>query len=319
MKKHTKVIIAAAAVIGAAVAVSKYFCDFALKKGGGLKLRAGFTKNSEIDDVQEQRLDLLKERTEKYRAWFTDNAEDVYLLTNGGVKVHALLAKAEGNSRKYAVVCHGYKDSAAGMGFAAYNFVKMGYNVLAPDGRASGKTEGGYIGMGWLERCDVKGYINFILARDPHAEIVLYGISMGASEVMMAAGEKLPDNVKAIVEDCGYTSVWDEFAVQFRNIFHLPAFPLLYLISAYAKIFVGYGFKEASAVEALKRSKIPVLMIHGTEDDFVPFSMLDRLYNAAAGEKEKLEINGAKHMQSDLLETERYWKTVEAFTGKYTL
>ena len=82
---------------------------------------------------------------------------------------------------------------------------------------------------------------------------------------------------------------------------------------------MGYGFKEASAEEALKRSRIPILMIHGTEDDFVPFSMLDRLYNAASGEKEKLEIKGAKHMQSDLLETERYWKTVQEFTGKYTL
>ncbi len=133
----------------------------------------------------------------------------------------------------------------------------------------------------------------------------------------MAAGETLPDNVKVIVEDCGYTSVWDEFAVQLKNIFRLPAVPLLNIVSVYSKLVHGFGFKEASAANALKKCKLPILFIHGTDDSFVPFSMMDKLYNAAAGEKEKLVVEGAKHIQSDVAAPEIYWSTIENFVKKY--
>ncbi len=319
MKKHVKVILAVTAFIGAAAAVSKALCDFAMGTGkGAFTVKGGFRAGkgglSEEDSSAVRRLD---ERREKYRKWFLDNSEDIYLLTNSNVKVHALFAKAEGLSHRYAIVCHGYKDDGSDMGWQAYNFVKMGYNVLAPDGRASGKTAGNHIGMGYHESKDLRGYINFILARDSHAEIVLYGVSMGAAEVMLAAGEKLPDNVKAVIEDCGYTSVWDEFKYNFKQIFKIPAFPLLYMASAYSKVFLGFGFKDADAEKALRHCKLPILMIHGSEDDFVPFFMLDRLFSAAAGEKEKLVIPGAKHIQSDLLSPELYWGTVGKFLKKY--
>lgn len=320
MKKGTKALIASAAVLAAAsAAVSAYFCDYALSKNGGMKLRSGVKKGDHIDAIHKENMELLEARNKKYKEWFTGVADSVHLLTNSGVKVHALTAAPDTYSRKYAILCHGYKDTAASMGYAAYRFTSMGYNVIAPDGRAAGRTEGRYIGMGYLESMDVKGFVNFILAKDPQAEIVLYGISMGAAEVMMAAGRHLPDNVKAIIEDSGYTSVWDEFALQLKNIFKLPTFPILYMVSEYSKIRVGYSFKEASAVNALKNSTIPILFIHGTADKLVPFTMVEQLYDAAAGEKEKLIVDDSEHMQSDLLNPEQYWDRIRKFLQKYVI
>ena len=94
---------------------------------------------------------------------------------------------------------------------AARHFSELGYTVVTPDNRAHGESDGSYIGMGWLDRLDLLLWIDQIISEDPLAEIVLYGVSMGGAAVMMTAGEALPSAVKAIIEDCGYTSVYDMF------------------------------------------------------------------------------------------------------------
>ena len=134
---------------------------------------------------------------------------------------------------------------------------------------------------------------------------------------MMVSGEELPDNVKLVIEDCGYSSVWDEFSFQMGSLFHLPDFPLLNAAELVCKIRAGYGFREASAVEQVKKCKLPTLFIHGDEDNFVPFAMLDKVYDAATCEKEKLVVQGASHGMACSTDTELYWKTVDAFTDKY--
>ena len=135
---------------------------------------------------------------------------------------------------------------------------------------------------------------------------------------MMAAGEVLPDNVKCIVEDCGYSSVWDEFRLQLKNVFRLPAFPLLNAASLVCQIKAGYDFKEASSVKQLQNAVVPMLFIHGDADTFVPFSMLDVVYEAcASGEKEKLVVHDAAHGAAADTDPQLYWDTVTAFVGKY--
>ena len=172
--------------------------------------------------------------------------------------------------------------------------------------------------MGWLERPDVLDWIGGIVEQDPDAEIVLHGVSMGGATVMMAAGEDLPENVKCIVEDCGYSSVWDEFRLQLKNVFGLPAFPLLNAASLVCQVRAGYGFREASSVRQLQKASVPMLFIHGDADTFVPFEMLDVVYEAcASAEKEKLVVHGAPHGDAADTDPELYWSTVAAFVGKY--
>lgn len=92
-----------------------------------------------------------------------------------------------------------------------------------PAARGHELSEGRYIGMGWLDRRDLMRWISLIVQTDPHARIVLHGVSMGATEVMMTVGEPdLPGNVCVAIEDCGFASVWDQFADNAVSMYHLP-------------------------------------------------------------------------------------------------
>ena len=261
-----------------------------------------------------------REAWHKYSAeaydWFASEGQSAALQRPDGSVLRASRFPQEGH--KYAILFHGYTGAAWQMASYGKVYYDMGWSILTPDALAHGSSDGDYIGMGWLERPDVIGWIDSIISEDPEAEIVLHGVSMGGATVMMAAGEELPDNVKCIVEDCGYSSVWDEFRLQLKNVFHLPAFPLLNAASLACRIRAGYGFKEASAVKQLQKAAVPILFIHGDADAFVPFSMLDVVYEACtSAEKEKLVIHDAAHGAAADTDPALYWDTVTAFVGKY--
>ncbi len=251
-------------------------------------------------------------------AWFDGASEDRWLTSHDGLKLHALYLPKEG-SHKYAVICHGYGSAPQFGGYYAAKFYEMDFNILAPAARAHERSEGAYVSMGWLERRDIVAWVDTLVEQDPQAEIVLFGVSMGGATVMMTAGEAdLSPRVKCVVEDCGYSSVWDEFAGQLREMFGLPTFPVLNAASMVTQIRAGWGFKEASAVEQLKKTALPMLFIHGEEDTFVPYAMLDVVYEACAGpEKEKLSIPGAGHGEASWEDPERYWAAVERFIERY--
>ena len=251
-------------------------------------------------------------------AWFAENSQDRWLESADGLKLHALYLPKEG-SHKYAVICHGYGSIPQYGGQFAAKFYELGYNVLAPAARAHERSGGTCTGMGWPERRDIVAWVNTLVEQDPEAEIVLFGVSMGGATVMMTAGEEdLSACVKCVIEDCGYSSVWDEFAGQLEVMFGLPTFPVLDAASLVARLRAGYGFKEASAVEQLKKTDLPVLFIHGEDDDFVPYAMLDKVYEACASpDKERLSVPGAAHGMASWADPEGYWATVEAFLGKH--
>lgn len=251
--------------------------------------------------------------TPEMKKWYSENGEDVYIMSDS-LRLHGKLFKNSGT--KYALVCHGYTSKAKHMAGFVNKFHSLGYNVLAVDARAHGDSEGTKIGMGWVERFDVIEWIKYIISLEPDAQIILHGVSMGASTVLMASGEELPKNVKAIIADCGYTSEWDEFR-QEADVLHIPWFPVLNASSAISKVRDGYDFKQASAVEQVKKSHIPTLFIHGSKDELVPYGMLNELYSAANCEKEILTIQGAGHALSSSVAPELYWNTVETFLKKH--
>ena len=196
-------------------------------------------------------------------------------------------------------------------------YYDMGYNILIPDLRGHGKSEGDYIGMGWFDRLDILKWINLILSYNKDSKIILHGVSMGAATVAMTSGEALPRNVKAIISDCGYTSVLDQFSHQLKSMYSLPNFPVMNVSSLVTKFKAGYTLKEASTLKQVSKSNTPILYIHGDEDDFVPYKMMDELYNATSSPKEKLTIIGASHARSSKVNPDLYWSTVENFINKY--
>ncbi len=249
--------------------------------------------------------------------WLDRTAEDVY-IENDGLRLHAYLGQQKKqNGARWVLAVHGYKASPADMAPFAQRYYQRGWNILVPDQRAHGLSEGRWIGMGALEKDDMLCWIRFILERDPDARIVLHGVSMGAATVMMVAGEQLPPNVRCIIEDCGYTSVSAQFSYQLNQLFHLPSFPLIPLASAITKKRAGWSFSEADMLAALKRTQIPVLCIHGSEDSFVPFSMLDEIYEAIPTDKVRLIVRGAEHARSRDVNPTEYWTAVDLFVNAY--
>jgi fermentation-respiration switch protein FrsA (DUF1100 family) len=234
----------------------------------------------------------VKEK-EARETWFNSHYEEKTIQSVDQLKLNAYSIKNQKESNKWAIIFHGYSSDGLQMTKYAKHFYDMGYNVLIPDARGHGKSEGDYIGMGWHDRLDVVSWIDNTVQLNNDAEIVLFGVSMGGATVMMASGEELPTNVKAIIEDCGYSSVWGEFSYQLKAIFHLPAFPIMYFASAVTKLKADYTLGEADTVKQVAKSQTPMLFIHGSNDTFVPSSMLNEVYEAANVPKEKLLVEGA--------------------------
>lgn len=275
-----------------------------------LALNANYSKDIIYAEYNDENLnDAQKWLEEK------SNYSDKYIESYDKLQLHSYVVTQ--NSNKWAIVVHGYGGSGKLMSDKSKYFYDMGYNVLIPDLRGHGKSEGDYIGMGWKDRLDIISWINFIIKENPNAEIVLHGTSMGAATVLMTSGENLPSNVKAIVADCAYTSAWDEFSYQLETYLKVPSYYILNVTNMVTKLKAGYSLKEASALESVKKATVPILFIHGDKDKFVPYSMMDKLYDATNSPKEKLTIEGGEHANSDLVSPFLYWLTVEDFLNQY--
>lgn len=253
--------------------VGNYFYNLALNPDTPKDIVFGTPEEAEATSGQVLDSDIQWLLTES-------NYTDETLTSFDNLNLHAYKVLNQNDSNKWVITVHGYTSEGINMSSYAKNYYDIGYNVLIPDLRSHGLSEGDYIGMGWDDRLDIIDWINTILEYNPNAEIVLHGVSMGAATVSMVSGEDLPSNVKAIVADCGYTSVWDEFAYQLDDLFSLPEFPILNVSSLVAKVRAGYFLGEASTLKQVAKSKTPILFIHGDEDDFVPYYMMEELYNA---------------------------------------
>lgn len=269
-----------------------------------------------------------------------DAIGDMYIENEEGVRLHALLIAAPRPTNKTAVVVHGYTDNAIRMLMIAYLYNhRMGFNVLLPDLYGHGLSEGNEVQMGWKDRLDLLlwteeaehlfGRHNEVVevdgksvARSTGTQMVVHGISMGAATTMMLAGEVQhglwqQPFIKCFVEDCGYTSVWDEFASELHNQFSLPVFPLMHTTSLLCRQTYGWDFAEASAVEAVKRCTLPMLFIHGDADTFVPTWMVYDLYDAKPEPKELWVVPDATHAKAYLQDTEAYTARVKSFVEQY--
>ncbi len=224
------------------------------------------------------------------------------------------------NSKKTVVVLHGYMNNKDTMGPYAAMFHSLGYNVLMPDARAHGNSQGKYIGYGWVEKSDVKKWINRLTKQNPKNKIVIFGVSMGGATAMMTSGEKLPHQVKAVVEDCGYSNVKNEIEHEAQDLYHMPTFPrfpLVEILSGINKTKVGYFLKDGSSVKQLKKNKLPILFIHGQKDTFVPTKMVYENYHAANSPKQLWVVKGAAHAKSLQTHPKQYKDHVQKFLQKY--
>ena len=242
-----------------------------------------------------------------------DALRDTFVTMPSGERHHALYIR--NGSRKTALVIHGWRDCSIKFLFLAQMYDReLGYNVVVPDLHAHGLSEGDMIQMGWKDRKDVSHWLS-IFKTDT---MVVHGVSMGGATTMMMSTEPLPDGVRDIrfVDDCGYTSVWDEFSGELRNQFGLPEFPLMYSTSLLCKLRYGWSFGEASAINEVSRLIHPMLFIHGGNDTFVPTEMGHRLYKAKKSKKALWIAKGSEHAKSYLNHRKEYIRRVRDFLNR---
>ena len=234
---------------------------------------------------------------EKHHGYFIRQATDSTMLATDSTTMN----------HPVAIVVHGWRDTAIKFMMIARIYELAGYNVLMPELHAHGLSEGEAVQMGWKDRKDVLHWMSVASELFGTNDFVIHGVSMGAATTMCVSGEKMPECVKNIrfIEDCGYTSVWDEFSYELKEEFGLSDFPLMYATSLLCKIKYGWSFGEASP--------IPMLFIHGDNDTFVPSEMVHPLYEAKQGEKEIWITKGTEHARSYADYREEYVKRIRAF------
>ena len=196
-------------------------------------------------------------------------------------------------------------------------FHNDGYNVLAPDNRGFGDSTGKYIGYGWLDRVDVANWMKQVNQYDPHGELGIFGISMGASTVMYTL-PLVPSNTKFAIADCGYSSINAELSHELHDVFHLPAFPILPIANWYSRFLAGYKFTDGNTTDTLKHNQIPLFIIHGSDDKFVPTKFAYQNYKNDKGkDKEIWIVRGAEHAQSKQIQPAEYQQKTADFASKW--
>ncbi|KRK77083.1 alpha beta fold family hydrolase [Companilactobacillus alimentarius DSM 20249] len=229
----------------------------------------------------------------KLIGWFTDN-----------------------KSETTVILVHGFGVDHNSLNVHAQLFDSLGYNVLQIDDQAAGKSEGKYLGFGYIESLDLLDWIQRVLSERPNDKIILYGASMGAATVMLVTQYHLPKNVKLIIEDSGYTSAYDILSYHCQKRYHIKGKYLIKGISLVSKLRAGFSYAKTDCTKALAKNKLPILFMHGHNDFTVPFTMREKLLTCGKFPRMSYESQGV-HIRSYYMDSKKYQDTVEKFLKMY--
>jgi alpha-beta hydrolase superfamily lysophospholipase len=256
------------------------------------------------------------ERSQAYSAahppeiWTVQSSDNLKLVAS-------YYANPNAASHRYVIYLHGHGMKGEDFTILTETFLAEGFHLLLPDARAHGRSEGQYRGMGWLDRGDLRAWTDAVIARDPQAEIMLAGISMGGDTVLMAAGDPQPAAVKCIVSDCPYTTAYDQVRAVLKDMkLNVPG--MVDWVDWLVRRKAGFSLREASASDQVRKATLPLLIFHGEADDFVPFALGQQVFEAAASaDKRFVGVPGATHGESAVADYDNYFATLFAFADQY--
>ncbi len=243
--------------------------------------------------------------------------EDVYVTSFDGLRLYGRYYHVK-DGAPLDIGFHGYRATALRDFCVGGNAsFERGHNLLLIDERGQGKSQGKTITMGVKERIDVKTWVDFAVRRfGDDIKIVLYGISMGAASVVMATSLDLQKNVKGVIADCPYSSPVDIILYVAKNSMKVPkavALPLAYIA---ARVFGGFNLLEITCKDAVKKSQVPVLLIHGEDDRYVPCYMSEEIKEANSEKVSRHTFKNAGHGISYFADKRRYCELTEEFFTK---
>lgn len=296
--------------VGLLVLLTAYICFFKVFRTSKRKV----LKNGEYDlppgDIYEPFYPQMRKWIDEIRAM---DRERVEITSFDGLKLRGYYYEYSPDS-PLELIFHGYggnseRDLSAGV----ERCFALGRSVMLIDQRGAGMSEGNTCSFGINERWDCIDWINFANKKiDNKRPIIIGGVSMGGATVMMASGEELPKNVVCVMSDCGYSSSKDIICKVVREM-HLPDKILYPFIKLGAKLYGRFDLEETSPIEAVARSKTPLVFIHGDTDDFVPHSMSMDCFNATTAPRKLVTIEGAGHGLAYPVDPKKYVDSLREF------
>ncbi len=242
--------------------------------------------------------------------------EEVSVYSHDGLKLAGKYYH-RANGAPLIIFFHGYRCNSLRDGNGIFLYTKtLRYNILLVDQRVHGKSEGKTITFGIKERYDCFCWVDWAMQKfGPEQKIILAGLSMGAATVLMTADMGLPENVKGIMADCPYSSPKVVIRKVIRDM-NLPVGITYWLAKTAAKLIGKFDLEETSAVEAVSNSKIPILIIHGDDDRFVPCTMSRECQKAGGDIVELVLVEGAGHGMSHCVDAKKYEEATLTFFRK---
>lgn len=237
--------------------------------------------------------------------------EELYIDSSFGYPIHAIWIPVE-DSDKTVIMSHGYTYSLFGSVKYMNIFLQRGYNVLMYDHRYHGKSGGENCTLGFREKEDLKTVTDWVVnKKGKDSLIVTHGESMGGATVLLHGA--MDNRVTAIIADCPYKSVFDEFKYQLKKEYNLPAFPLIHIADLFSPLFIQTRFSNIVPIDAVKKIDCPVMFIHGDEDRYIPTHFSVEMYNQKPGKKQLYLAKGADHAQSYITDRAEYTAQVHQF------
>lgn len=238
-------------------------------------------------------------------------SEAIEITSSDNLKLKGMYIEGDKSLNRTMVIVHGYTVSSAWSLQFAGAFLNRGWSVLLVDQRRHGRSEGKYSTYGYMEKYDLDSWVDWIITRNGQDSIIgLHGQSMGGGTVLEYAS--INKHAKFIIADCPYSDMKKLMVHQIR-CYHMPAYPLLYVIDWLLSLRAGFRMKDVSPINTIKDSSIPVMFIHGSEDNFVPTYMSEEMYNAKTDNKRLLIVDGAVHGNARLKDRENYEKEMMEF------
>ena len=250
------------------LSIGNYFYNYALTREGVEKNMSKLENSEGMPDFDDFKKSLDPEW------WNKHNTERISIESFDGLKLSALYVKNKIETNKIVIFSHGYSANASSMILYAPTYYDLGYDIISVDNRAHGKSEGNVIGMGYFDSSDMLRWINKAIdIKDDECEIVLHGVSMGASTMCSVSNKDIEKNVKCIISDCAYDNAEDIYIHLLKSEYNLPKFPIINALDIICKFRGNYFLSNVDITNSVANSKVPILFIHGSEDTFVPVYM----------------------------------------------
>ena len=321
MQKKTAAAIAVGALAGVGIGAAAVSCG-ASKAMTDLAMDRKIPGYSKYFNVAGKKADgpFSAKRREAMEALEALPRQDVTIRSADGLTLtgHLLTCKYP---RRLIIAFHGWRSSwSRDFGAVAAFWLENHCNVLLVEQRAHGDSQGDYLGFGLLERSDCRQWAQWADGQGYGLPIYLAGVSMGATTVLMAAGLEMPESVRGILADCGFTSPRDIVVHVAKRNLHMNYTPFRRrLIDRSFRKKIHMTTDSYSTLTAMKQTKIPILFLHGTEDRFVPIEMTYQNYRACAAPKRLVVVPGAGHAMSFFVDPEACGRAMKAFWKEFDL